>query len=398
MVVVLGLLLVFAATVNVMAATPGDYQSALQRADQLESQGRFSECIAVLEALAADFEQDPVVRLQLGWLYYRQGHYQAAARWYQAVLDLSPTSDDAGAGLAWSLYHLGRPREARSLFLDVLARTPDYPQARSGEELTRLSHRFGAGMAGLVHLYEGHATKQSAAGLALYGHFLWWDSLAFGGSYRYTKFAARTTSDDVSYDIDFAQHEGNVYLGATTPRFGGSVHYGYADGGGASNYSAHYAGGVARLSARGDWRLEASGSWFETESVYRVALDYTLSLAPWFALVPALAYQSADGDHLGNGSLSAVARYENWQGTLSGKYGLERRPLYLASGVIYNSDDDIAWGLSASLSYRFTTGLGLAAGYELQALEQSRTEAPVASNLYLFYLSLGWDSSWTMTP
>ncbi len=370
------------------------YEQRFAEATRLEQSGDMDGAVERLETLLPDYPQDFALRLQLGWLCFRLERYPDAAEHYRHARSLSPESDDAANGLAWSLLRQGERSAAREIFLEVLARSPDSATAPDGELLSRVQHRLSAGIGAIVHRYGGHGSRDSAVGSVLWGQGVLWDALLLGGAWRYTRFSARYEAANGAWsdtvETEYAQHEGSIYVGYAGERFGATLHYGYADGAGEDAFAVHYAGAMGRLTTWGTLRLEASGSRYDAFGAWRVAADYALPVADGLTLRPGAAWQNVDGENLGNASLGLESNLGALRLSLGGRYGLEKMPLYLAQAVVYNSDDAIRYGAWAGVGYRFDSGIDLSGGYELQRLESEGDSGTEYSNLHLFTLSLGF--------
>ena len=308
---------------------------ALTEVDRHERAGDLRGAAQRLAPITARFPDDYALTLRLAWLWYRAGEYAAAEPAYRRAFELSDGASDARVGLALSQAAL----QPNSVLTPALSFA------------TRSDGIRGAGV--------GLALEVPAV---LREHWL------LSGTYRYWNFQGTTGGG-------FAQHEGHLALGYVTPTVGVALHYSLLQDGSGVVGRGHVAGLSTRLSAFGDVRFEASYSVYDSLSVARAALAYSLPLGARVRLTPGLAAQYAAGEWLGNASLTlsvdaALARF--W---LGGKYGDELRPAYLASATVVNVPERIAGGFFAGLDIPLGKRLSLRAAYDFSWLRTTTSQA-----------------------
>lgn len=84
----------------------------------------------------AVLERDPrnaLARRRLAWTLYNLGRYREAATLYQEVLSEYPSDVEMGAGLGWALLKAGDRARARAAFSAVLAVAPRSSVALDGQ-------------------------------------------------------------------------------------------------------------------------------------------------------------------------------------------------------------------------------------------------------------------------
>ncbi|MCA9598700.1 MAG: tetratricopeptide repeat protein [Myxococcales bacterium] len=79
--------------------------------------------------------QNAVARARLAHAYYSIGNYPDSATVYRKLVRDYPAELDHQTGLGWALARMGRAGEAKKIFAEVLAVSPDNPNARQGMAL-----------------------------------------------------------------------------------------------------------------------------------------------------------------------------------------------------------------------------------------------------------------------
>ena len=79
--------------------------------------------------------QNAVARARLAHAYYSIGNYPDSATVYRKLVRDYPAELDHQTGLGWALARMGRVGEAKKIFAEVLAVSPDNPNARQGMAL-----------------------------------------------------------------------------------------------------------------------------------------------------------------------------------------------------------------------------------------------------------------------
>jgi tetratricopeptide (TPR) repeat protein len=69
---------------------------------------------------------------RLAWIHFSQAQYAEAEAHYRRAVTAYPASAEMRTGLGWTLLKLGRGKEARAAFEQVLAFAPDQLSAREG--------------------------------------------------------------------------------------------------------------------------------------------------------------------------------------------------------------------------------------------------------------------------
>jgi tetratricopeptide (TPR) repeat protein len=99
---------------------------ALQKWRELEAASR--------EVLKLD-ANNAVGRARLAHANYMVGNYPDAGTLYRKLVDDYPADLDYQTGLGWALARMGRVKEGKQLFEEVLAVSPDNPNAQQGMAL-----------------------------------------------------------------------------------------------------------------------------------------------------------------------------------------------------------------------------------------------------------------------
>lgn len=89
---------------------------------------------ACRDVLALDPNND-VGRARLAHALYMIGNYPDSATTYRKLVEDYPAELDHQTGLGWALVKMGKTAEAKQLFRQVLAVSPDNPNAKAGMAL-----------------------------------------------------------------------------------------------------------------------------------------------------------------------------------------------------------------------------------------------------------------------
>jgi predicted Zn-dependent protease len=76
------------------------------RAVKLHHAGKTTDAVVILEELARRYRKSAPVAGYLAGLYYEQGRFERAARWFKRATTLAPKSELASLGLFHSLWKL----------------------------------------------------------------------------------------------------------------------------------------------------------------------------------------------------------------------------------------------------------------------------------------------------
>ena len=382
-----------------LAQPSSDYSAALSRATELELAGDTVAAAAALLPLEQRFAQDYTLQIRLAWLRYSMGDYAEAETSYRRVLALSPESRDALSGLAWTLVKRGKCDAALAHFEALLLHTPDDELARAGAATCQApSPVRGAPTVALTgHIYQDNPLKSGAMGLTVAAPLRIMQHWLLGATYRYTNF---WTVQGQGYDDGIEQHEAHLSTGVAYDSWGLTGHYSFASEDTGTVGDAHFAGLTARFSPWGDINLEGSLSLYDDLTVGRAALSWRLPLASFLSLTPGFHLQVAtapDGhallddttDALPGGSLTLAFHGERWLAYAGGKYGTEVRPAYLAgTPSVYNTYDQLTWGLWAGASVALPAGWSIFAAYEMNALSTMESSGAFTDN-NMHLVSLG---------
>jgi Flp pilus assembly protein TadD len=85
--------------------------------------------------LLKQFPQDLPALYQLGAIQSRQGHYDEAAKTFEALVTFAPNEAEAWNNLGFCYHNLGRTLEARQAIAKALALKPDFAQAKANLEI-----------------------------------------------------------------------------------------------------------------------------------------------------------------------------------------------------------------------------------------------------------------------
>jgi tetratricopeptide (TPR) repeat protein len=119
-----------AAVATAQAPAPGQQQAA--------AAPPFDDTRArALELRAQQSPTDPVVRAELGNLYFDGERYEQAIRWYEDSLKLDPRNVDVSTDLGVSYYYTNQPDRALSQFDRSLAINPKHTKTILNQGIVR---------------------------------------------------------------------------------------------------------------------------------------------------------------------------------------------------------------------------------------------------------------------
>lgn len=133
------ILLLFAGLSCTPKPQPASLASLMSRAEPLLSERRYTEAAAALEEAAQTYLNRPEPLLKIGQIYLAQRRWLLAEDAFNRALARAPRQGPALAGLAETLYHQGRLREALDLWQEAATITPPGPKAWTGLGRTHLA-------------------------------------------------------------------------------------------------------------------------------------------------------------------------------------------------------------------------------------------------------------------
>lgn len=156
-------LLAAAVTALLVAASPAHSQASVwQNSYQLEAAGKYSEAMAVLDAVAANSRAAELKLIRRGWLFYLLGSHNDAIREYRLALERNSQSMDARLGVTLPLMAQKRWKEAEQSARYALELAPNHYTALLRLTMAQEGQRDWAGMAksaqSLAALYPTDAT------------------------------------------------------------------------------------------------------------------------------------------------------------------------------------------------------------------------------------------------
>lgn len=368
---VLGLALAFWPSVGFA----DDYDEALQAAEALQKAGRWTQAAQALEHVAANYPQDLMLQLRMGFFRFNGQDYDQALVYYQTALRLSPGSLDAQLGLGWTLVRLNRCAEARFRFQAVLSQQNDHAGAKEGllacPVPPTLSAQTGVLLTGMA--YGQHYQRQSGLAVSPRVELLFRGQWLFGAAYRYSDFFLQVRSQvqvpqpprpgfppqppqwrTVTSSTSFDQHEAYGYAGYAGPRLSVVARYAFLiDARGSSEASHHTGLGVRlNLARHGEGQLDSAASVYRDLTVLRVAPRWKIPVYQGFAVTVGGVGQWASGTVLGNGWLELGYVHPRISLYVGGAYGEQIRPAQLEYLFITNMFERVAasaWGGSVLL-------------------------------------------------
>ncbi|MCB9568543.1 MAG: hypothetical protein H6710_15230 [Myxococcales bacterium] len=147
---------------------------------------------------------------------------------------------------------------------------------------------------------------------------------------------------------------------------------------------------MLRYSPLGDLTLAASGSFYPDQAIPRIALAWAAPATRWLTITPAAALQVADRSPLAAGYLAATFHGRPGSLWIGGKYGRERRPVYLHVPTTFSVDGEIRWGLWGGGTINLPGRLHILLSYELHRIADLQGGDP--GSAHLIALGLGWRS------
>jgi tetratricopeptide (TPR) repeat protein len=372
---------------------PGAYEDAFNVSYDLEAKGQFGQAAETLEKLAEAYAQDFALLLRLGWLHFKDGALESSRRHYLAALKLNGDSQQAMLGLGWALFYLGEKGKARTAFERVLQGSPSEPSAKEGLSLSQPGHSLEVLLSAVLQRYPAHPTKESASGFSVRIPARLFDHYLIGGAYRYGTFNLRSGNGFVAaWDDDgqFQQHEGYFYGGLSYLRWGLSAAYAHLSNDAQGEESVNVVGVTGRFSPWGHVLLSGNASLYDSDTVVRTQVAWSMPVLSWLSVKPGAAYQYGNDESFWNLFASATARWGRVTLAAGGKFGDEYRPAYLDSQVVYNLPDTIGWGAWTSLGVALKGGWTLAGLYEFQQLTSKSTDDSLQSGMHVFMATVGW--------
>jgi hypothetical protein len=350
------------------------YDDAMDRARAAERRGDPAAAARILEPVARAYDQDYTVALELAWDHFQATEYPEAERAYRLAITRAPASTDARLGLAWAIARQGRcddaERELGGLAIDARGREPidACPVAK-----TSLGAAYGQ------TYFPNHPLKTSASGLLANASTTRASGFTLGAAYRYLRVSTNGTLLS-----SFEQNEGYGFVGYESERYGivarGAI---VRDGSGYTGTSKHVGltGHVAL--GGGDLVLDTALSVYDDRTIGRVAPTWVFRVAGPLRLAPGFAVQPSGSYSLANVSLSAFLDFSALSLWIGAKYGDEDRPAYLASSVVYDIPERVAWGAWAGATVRFGA-FAVTASYALDDLRRTDALTPHESLVHAF--------------
>jgi hypothetical protein len=394
-------------------ASADPYVDAFARAGELEAAGRVREAAELLERSLADYPQDYALALQVAWLRYQSGDHARAEALYRRCIALSGGVYEARLGLAWSLLLQGERTEAEAVFAALADEAPNEPLVREGLAASRariaVIARPSAALTGQLYPYQGGLSAALGASLSL--PLVIRERGLVGVDYNYARFADRATTARAGAmqmnmngaggglgpggpglrDSAIDRHALYLHAGAAWVKAGFTGHYGYINDGGRLIGNAHIAGLAVRYSPLGDITLAAVAGVWPDQVIPRVALAWAAPATRWLTVTPGAAVQVADGRALGAGSLAAAVHGRRGALWVGGKFGPERRPVYLHVPATFSVEGEIRWGLWAGARLELPRRFNIFAGWELHRFTGLDAGAVVTS-AHTLAIGVGWRS------
>lgn len=370
-------------TLAARSAWADGYEEIMARAGEAAARGDHRGAAKVLDPAVAAYPQDWAIAIECAWQHFQAEEWSDAERMYRETLARAPGSKDAAIGLGWSLLHAGRCEDAQAE-----AKKADDPRAKEIEAACApiaAPWTLRASFVGMAT--PDHPIKSGAGGFGLGVSGPIGVGGVFGASYRFTRTATTASSGVAAFD----QSEAYGHVGWWGERWGLVVRGGVvADGSGALKTSAH-AGfsahvGLASFLPKwtGDARLDFSVSVYDDAPVVRVAPSWALHVYGPLHVIPGFAVQADGARGYGNGSLAVALEWPAFSAWLGGKVGDEKRPAYLAQGVVYDLSEIVAGGVWLGVRVRPWKALGFEATYALDWLRRTDALAPAQSGLHTF--------------
>lgn len=362
------------------AAAQDAYDDAFARAAALEQEGRLDDAARALELVLPLYPQDFALPLQIAWIHFRAGRFEAAERYYWVALQRSPRAAEGLLGLAASLEKQERCKEALPVYERLAAEQPELAEARAG--ITRCtpapSWRTTVSLSASGGYFPGHPARSLAGGGALGATFAHRSGFFMSATYRYLRLAPPDGAPYAAWN----QHEAFASLGYSDKLGAFSAHYGFLNDGSGALGNSHHLGMFARFSPFGDIELRAAASLYQDMKVFRVEPSWRIPIAFGLSIRPGVAVQYA-GEALATGMATLSwdhARVSLWAG---GKYGDEVRPFYLSVPAIYAVTEKIAFGAWAGASVNVSDDVRIHLTYAMDRLKSPNGTATNAHALTL---------------
>src|SRR5262245_41020727 len=93
-----------------------DYKEMLTEARDLFTKGHLKQAEVILQEIILINNKTPEVFQMLATIYYDQGQFKKAIRFFRRALEIDPTYTDASVGLSIILNDLGRYDEGKKVF------------------------------------------------------------------------------------------------------------------------------------------------------------------------------------------------------------------------------------------------------------------------------------------
>lgn len=363
-------------------------------AAKLEQAGDYAEAAELFAPLAEAYPQDYATQLQAAWLAFLAGDDEQAERRYAIAVELSEGAPLARSGLAWTHLRRGERRRARREFEAVLAEYPGFESAEEGlEELRRRRFSIAPRVLGVGHVYAGHPSLDWAAGLSAAAPMVIAEHLVLSPGYRYAHFLLRGRERGrrgrrSNPGGRFDQHEAHFGVGGTWPEAGFLAQYAYLDDGSTDHNHAHVVGLSLRYSPWGDGFVSGNAAAFRSGWVGRVAPSWRMPATDWLDVQPGFALQFANREVLPSGFASLVVHGRPGELVIGGKGGLEERPVYLETPVIFAFAGRILWGAWLGGRLHLGRGVSLQASYETHRL-RAPTESGGVAPTQMHFIALG---------
>ncbi|MFO0576005.1 MAG: hypothetical protein U1A78_18550 [Polyangia bacterium] len=342
--------------------------------------------------------------LLAGWDAFQAGRFPLAERHYLRARSLGDPSGEATLGLAWTWQRSGRCEEARPLFVSLLAQDPGSTRAADGLRACPPPRTalFTPQLVQGLYIYKNHPLRNLTSA-TLIGLDVWLkERWLLSAAYRFSYFTSATAQSPA-----WLQHDVFAHVGYATRTAGLTAHYAILYGAlnapiavqsGVSDYAqtSHHVGVSGRISPFGDGVAAVAWSFYPTLSILRAELSWRFPLPAGFSLRPAGSLQVAQGSsqpyHEFNQNVALTAAWERrrFSAFLGGKYGSERRPVYLDFALAYNGPERVSYGLLAGFGLRPGRGFSLALGYAWDHLfrEADATSAAINSEAHYLTFSL----------
>ena len=130
-----------AAYSTAMLLEPGSIEARVARLAPLVAQSKWPEVVSDAEEVLKRDPENYLALSRLAFAQYSQDNFAEAEQLYRRVAELYPSDIDARSGLAWALLRLGKPKDAASLFTQVLEVSSTHTMAQRGLHAATRSKR-----------------------------------------------------------------------------------------------------------------------------------------------------------------------------------------------------------------------------------------------------------------